>query len=72
MSILSTDTIEEINLVQNISAAQKAVLSTTLYFEQLRLLVVNAKDLDFKQRIMYSWSAIIGFTSFINPLGKDN
>ena len=26
----------------------------------------------FKERVMYSWSKMIWFTSFINPLRKDN
>ena len=72
LNLSSGDTLYKIKLVEKISTGSNHVLSTTLYFTQVRLLGVNANNLRLKQCVMYSWEKMIWFKSFIKSLGKDN
>ena len=70
--LASVVTLDNVNIVENVSLGSKAVLSKTLYFTKLRLFEVNAKVLGFKECVIYLWETMIWFTSFLKPLGKCN
>ena len=44
-----------------------AVTVISLTFTRLRLYAVNARDLDWKQRAIYTWATLLWFTSFHTP-----
>ena len=68
----SVKIIGKINMVEQICEGSKAFLAKKILFKRLILSGVIIQTLGLQNIFMFSWESMIWFTSFHNPLRKDN
>ena len=64
LKLASYKTIKALVELDSNAVGDVAVVCAILYFTILRLYVVNAKEVSWKERLIYHWASLLWFTSF--------
>ena len=72
LRLASAETVQKLVLLEgsetsNVDPGNLAVVAVSLVFMRLRSYAVNARNVDWKERAVYSWSTFLWFSSFHTP-----
>ena len=66
----SLSKVSKINGIEHCDVGYKASLVVTLLFIRLHFVCVNSRSMGYKEKIVYSWSTLIWFTSLDRNFGS--